>query len=146
MQKLHGFKTLKLKARDIQHLNYAKQLEDLAVRAPNVPRETLSQLLSFSHTMLTEESAALGLADFPIDNLISSITTLNAVPELTTIEFINRFYPYKLFLPLDGQKSVEDTMQSFQISSSTSSAKHATIESISHSSQVPHTVQVSQYI
>ena len=63
--------------------------------APSVDRDTLSQILSFSHTLLTgtqleekiikattlsqcffayfaEESAGLGLPDFPVENLPSA--------------------------------------------------------------------------
>ena len=56
-------------------------------------------MLSLSHTLLTEESSALGLADFPIENIVRGISILNALPELEPADFLNRFYPYKLFLP-----------------------------------------------
>ena len=68
-------------------------------QAPNLNNEEVSRILSFAHTLLTEESAGLGLADFPVENLVRGISILNNVPELPPADFLNRFYPYKLFLP-----------------------------------------------
>ena len=71
----------------MKHLPFGQQLEVLMAAAPSVDRDTLSQILSFSHTLLTgeysvskcspytfdtEESAGLGLPDFPVENLPSA--------------------------------------------------------------------------
>ena len=132
----------RFQARDVQHLPFGQQLDVLISQAPNVDKETLSKILSFSHTMLTEESAALGLSDFPVENLVTGISILNSVPELSPGEFMSRFYPYRLFLPPDGQKSVEDTMQTFHILEKDTMSKRLFIESVSHSSQDPNSVNV----
>ena len=36
---------------------------------PNIDKEAMASVLSFSHTLVTEKSAGLGLLDFPIENL-----------------------------------------------------------------------------
>ena len=132
----------RFQARNIQHLPYSQQLDVIISLAPNVDKEVLSRLLSFSHTLLTEESSGLGLLDFPMENLVAGLPIYNSVPELTALDFISRFYPYKLFLPSDGQKSVEDTLQTFHISSQGNKIKRLSIESVSRSSENPHSVEV----
>ena len=90
----------RFQARDVKHLPFGQQLEVLMAAAPSVDSDTLSQLLSFSHTLLTgkneifiepivsrfssEESAGLGLPDFPVENLPSATRCLTfARPETT---------------------------------------------------------------
>ena len=43
----------RFQARDVKHLPFGQQLEVLMASAPSVDRDTLSQILSFSHTLLT---------------------------------------------------------------------------------------------
>ena len=43
----------RFQARDVKHLPFGQQLEVLMAAAPSVDSDTLSQLLSFSHTLLT---------------------------------------------------------------------------------------------
>ena len=43
----------RFQARDVKHLPFGQQLEVLIASAPSVDRDTLSQILSFSHTLLT---------------------------------------------------------------------------------------------
>ena len=43
----------RFQARDVKHLPFGQQLEVLMAAAPSVDRDTLSQILSFSHTLLT---------------------------------------------------------------------------------------------
>ena len=43
----------RFQARDVKHLPFGQQLEVLMAAAPSVDGDTLSQLLSFSHTLLT---------------------------------------------------------------------------------------------
>ena len=99
----------RFQARDVKHLSYGQQLEVMARLGPNIDKETLASVLSFSHTLVTEESAGLGLLDFPIENLPSLVSLLNQVPTLDVHETITKLYLYKLFLLKGGQKSVEDT-------------------------------------
>ena len=82
----------------------------------------------------------LGLSDFPVSNLISNISILNSVPDLDPRVFMARFYPYNLFLPTEGQKSVEDTLQTFNISKVKTAGM--SVESVSHNSSDPHSVNV----
>jgi len=105
----------RFQARDVRHLPFPQQLEVITEAAPNVDRDLLARLLSFCHTLLTEESAGLGLPDFPMENLHKGVAVLNSVPELEAANVVNGLYPYKLFLPSEGRKSVEDTMETFQI-------------------------------
>ena len=93
----------RFQARDVKHLSYGQQLEVMARLGPNIDKETLASVLSFSHTLVTEESAGLGLLDFPIENLPSLVSLLNQVPTLDVHETITKLYPYKLFLPKDSQ-------------------------------------------
>jgi len=133
----------RFQARDVQHLPYGQQLDILMGKAPNVDKDIISRILSFSHTLLTEESSALGLADFPVENLVRGISILNTVPQLEPADFLNRFYPYKLFLPQEGQKSVEDTFMNFQLTPNTKPKSHfMEIESIARSSESPNSVDV----
>ena len=67
----------RFQARDVRHLSYQQQLQLLQNTAPNVDGATLSQILSFSHTLVTDESSNLGLPDFPVDNLPSLVQLLN---------------------------------------------------------------------
>ena len=123
----------RFQARDVKHLSYGQQLELLMNQGPNIDKETLASLLSFSHTLVTEESAGLGLLDFPIENLPNLVKLLNSVPDLSPYEAITKLYPYKLFLPHDGQKSVEDTLQTFNISPGRSS-QQVTVDSVTRTS------------
>ena len=81
----------------------------------DVDSDALARMLSFCQTMLTEESAGLGLPDFPIENLYKGVAVMNAVPELLPYDVLSSLYPYKLFLSSDGRSSVEGTMETFQL-------------------------------
>ena len=63
-------------------------------------------LLFSSHTLVTEESSGLGLLDFPVENLPHLVTMINTAPSLSVYDAVTKLYPYKLFLPADGQRSV----------------------------------------
>ena len=94
----------------------------------------MSKILSFAHTLLTEEASKLGLPEFPIENLPSAIAALNSAPNLSPTMTVDRLYPYKLFLPTEGCQSVEQTLETFNLSNK--SPQGATsIESISKSGQ-----------
>ena len=123
----------RFQARDVKHLSYGQQLDVLMKLAPNVDKETLASILSFSHTLVTEESSSLGLLDFPVENLPILVKLLGTVPDLNVYEGITKLYPYKLFLPQDGQKSVEDTFQTFNIQPG-KSAQMIQVDSVARSS------------
>ena len=110
----------RFQGRDIRHLPFSEQLKVLQTAGPNVPSTIISQILSFSHTLVTDESSTMGLPDFPVDNLPSLIIMLNNAPNTNPVHAIERLYPYKTFLPTDGIQSVEDTLANFQLIPNTS--------------------------
>ena len=79
----------RFQARDVKHLSYGQQLEVMARLGPNIDKETLASVLSFSHTLVTS-----------IESLVS---LLNQVSMLDVHETITKLYPYKLILPKDSQ-------------------------------------------
>jgi len=132
----------RFQARDVKHTPFHQELEHLCQVAPNIDRETVSQLLSFSHTLLTEESSALGLLDFPVDSLERGMRMLSMVPELGAYNLVNMLYPYKLFLPSEGQKSIEDTLATFNLPQSSNKSQSASLEEVSFSSETPNEAKV----
>ena len=133
----------RFQARDVRHVSYNQQLEMLKELGPRVDSELLSRLLSFSHTLITEESSNLGLPDFPLESLPTAVSLLNSVPGLSLYQVITSLYPYKMFLPQDGQKSVEDTMNTFSIPITPGSSDQLTLESVARSSDQPAEVGVT---
>ena len=106
----------RFQARDIRHLPFKEQLEVLESIGTNLNKDELSRILSFAHTMVTEESANLGLLDFPIENLPPLVAMMNKMADQVPLyQAVNRLYPYKQFLPEEGCKSVEDTLNTFQM-------------------------------
>ena len=89
----------RFQARNIKHIPFSQQIKVLQSIGDNLPDETISQLLSFAHTMTTEESHTLGLLDFPLENMPALIALLNKAPNVPLYDAINRLYPYKAFLP-----------------------------------------------
>ena len=110
----------RFQARDVRGLPFKEQFEVLRSIGPRVPSESISQLLSFAHTMVTDESSNLGLPDFPVENLPTLTSVLNLAPSVPLHEAVNRLYPYKSFLPAEGITSVEDTLSTFQLSGASS--------------------------
>ncbi len=78
--------------------------------APRADQAALGRLLSLAHTLLTEESSGLGLADFPAENLPRAARLMDAAPALAARDVAARLYPHDLFLPEEGKASVEDTL------------------------------------
>ena len=105
----------RFQARNIKQIPFSQQIKLLQSIGDNLPDETISQLLSFAHTMTTEESHTLGLLDFPLENMPALIAMLNQAPNTPLFEAVNRLYPYQAFLPKEGITSVEDTLQTFQL-------------------------------
>ncbi len=102
-------------ARDIRHIPYKEELQLLLSLGPNLTSDTVSRVLSFAHTLLSDESAGLGLPDFPVENLPALISMMNLAPKLCDRDAVFRLYPYNLFLPEDGCQSVEETLSNFQM-------------------------------
>lgn len=140
----------RFQARDIRHLPFKEQLDVLRALGNNLPSQSVSQLLSFAHTMNTDESSNLGLPDFPVENLPALVTMLSMAPNLPLADAIARLYPYKSFLPTDGITSVEETLQTFQLkeqstarcnvvasSSQDSNTTTVTVNDITHKIRTP---------
>ena len=51
----------RFQAKDIRYLPFREQLEVLQPLAPNLPSDNLNKILSFAHTLMTEEASNLGL-------------------------------------------------------------------------------------
>ena len=63
----------------ITELLLQDQLDELYDKAPSVDSHQLAQVLSCASTMITPESASVGLPDFPLDNLTKAAALLEAV-------------------------------------------------------------------
>ena len=55
------------------------QLNELYEAAPSVESHRLAQVLSCASTLVTQESATIGLPDFPLDNLSKLASILEVV-------------------------------------------------------------------
>ena len=55
------------------------QLHELYQTAPSIDSHRLAQMLSCASTLITQESASIGLPDFPLDNLSKAAALLDAV-------------------------------------------------------------------
>lgn len=108
----------RFQARDIYYLPFKDQLQILYSAGSNIPAERISQLLSFATTLCSQESASLGLPDFPADNLTAAIGILNAFPTMSCQRLIERLYPYSVLLGKEGRTAVEDTLKRFELSDS----------------------------
>ncbi|XP_049790817.1 von Willebrand factor A domain-containing protein 8 [Schistocerca nitens] len=105
----------RFQARDIGNRSFKEQLEHLRSLTSNVDPAQISQLLSCCHALLSQESASLGLPDFPADNLPVAVRLQDTFPTMAASEVLYRLYPYKSFLPAEGVSAVEDVLQTFQM-------------------------------
>ncbi|XP_071482388.1 von Willebrand factor A domain-containing protein 8-like [Diadema antillarum] len=105
----------RFQARDVNPVTFRDHLQLLTESGQSVPSERLSQLLSFATTLRTEEVASLGLPDFPLDNLENLVRILNAVPSASLHRLLHQLYPYEVFLGKEGQDSVLDALQKFEL-------------------------------
>ncbi|XP_078484002.1 von Willebrand factor A domain-containing protein 8 isoform X2 [Ciona intestinalis] len=62
----------RFQARDVYHLGFSDQLEELYKTAPSVNETLLAETLSCASALVTQDSANLGLPHFPLDNLIKA--------------------------------------------------------------------------
>ncbi|XP_054993034.1 von Willebrand factor A domain-containing protein 8 [Sorex araneus] len=105
----------RFQARDIYYLPFRDQLKLLYSLGPNVSAEKVSQLLSFATTLCSQESATLGLPDFPLDSLPAAVQILNSFPMMSIEHAIQWLYPYTLLLGHEGKMAVEDVLKRFEL-------------------------------
>ncbi|XP_060732399.1 von Willebrand factor A domain-containing protein 8 [Tachysurus vachellii] len=105
----------RFQARDVYYLPFKDQLEILYSLGPNVKAERVSQLLSCATTLCSQESANLGLPDFPVDNLPSAVKMLNMFPMLSAQQLLQRLYPYETMLGKEGRNAVEGVFSRFEL-------------------------------
>ncbi|XP_042338423.1 von Willebrand factor A domain-containing protein 8-like, partial [Plectropomus leopardus] len=105
----------RFQARDIYYLPFKDQLELLYTVGPNIAAERVSQLLSLATTLCSQESANLGLPDFPVDNLPPALSVLNAFPMLSSQQLVQRLYPYNSIMGKDGRRAVEGVLSRFEL-------------------------------
>uniref|UniRef100_A0A8B9HSU4 von Willebrand factor A domain containing 8 n=1 Tax=Astyanax mexicanus TaxID=7994 RepID=A0A8B9HSU4_ASTMX len=105
----------RFQARDIYYLPFKDQLELLYSTGQNVPAERVSQLLSCATTLCSQESATLGLPDFPVDNLPPAVKVLDLFPMLSAQQLIQRLYPYEAMLNKEGCNAVEGVLSRFEL-------------------------------
>ncbi|XP_017778440.1 PREDICTED: von Willebrand factor A domain-containing protein 8 [Nicrophorus vespilloides] len=104
----------RFQARDVNINNYQEWLQELKTIAPGASVAKLEQLLSAAFGLISKESSALGLPDFPIDNLPFAAKLLEKNPRVSVYDILYRMYPYKIFLK-DGFNSIESLLASFQV-------------------------------
>ncbi|CAH0553600.1 unnamed protein product [Brassicogethes aeneus] len=104
----------RFQARDVNINSYQEWYKHLQQIAPNAPGDKLDRILSCAFALLTKESLALGLPDFPIYNLEIAAKILEQNPSLTPYEIIYRLYPYKTFMK-DGVNHLENLLQKFDV-------------------------------
>ncbi|KAG7467129.1 hypothetical protein MATL_G00150010 [Megalops atlanticus] len=105
----------RFQARDVYYLPFKDQLEVLYSFGPNVAAERVSQLLSFATTLCSQESAGLGLPDFPVDSLPAALRVLDLFPMLSSQQLVQRLYPYEAMLGKEGRTAVENTLSRFEL-------------------------------
>ncbi|XP_077584586.1 von Willebrand factor A domain-containing protein 8 [Stigmatopora nigra] len=105
----------RFQARDIYYLPFKDQLELLYAAGPTVAAQRVSQLLSLATTLCSQESANLGLPDFPVDNLLPGLHVLNVFPTMSSQRLVQRLYPYQSMLGEDGRSSVESVLSKFEL-------------------------------
>ncbi|KAK3543698.1 hypothetical protein QTP70_027205 [Hemibagrus guttatus] len=105
----------RFQARDVYYLPFKDQLEILYSVGPNVKAERVSQFLSCATTLCSQESANLGLPDFPVDNLPSAMKVLDLFPMLSAQQLLQRLYPYETMLGKEGRNAVEGVLSRFEL-------------------------------
>jgi len=108
----------RFQARDIFHIPFGDQLEQMYKTAPSIDTNTLANILSCATTLVTQDSASLGLPDFPLHNISKTVPIIEAIPSYPVSRLLSRMYPYQLLLNKDGIQAVEDTYKTFEVPSS----------------------------
>lgn len=117
----------RFQARNIIPPTYHECMESLTTKYPSIPQEKLTKLLSSVYALLSPESAAIGLPDFPVDNLHIIAKLLENFPWLTVRDAFERIYPFNTFLPKEGKQAVEDILSSFNV---TEELQNTNLESV----------------
>lgn len=89
-------------------------LKELKEIAPNAPEDKLQLILNAAYALLSKESLALGIPDFPIDSLQLAAIMLHQNPKLSVFNLLYRLYPYKIFLK-DGIQQLESLLTSIKV-------------------------------
>uniref|UniRef100_A0A1B6BXM8 VWFA domain-containing protein n=1 Tax=Clastoptera arizonana TaxID=38151 RepID=A0A1B6BXM8_9HEMI len=105
----------RFQARNVSTPSYKDTFDLLAANYPTVPQDKLSQLLSCAFALMSPESQALGLPDFPGDNLHIAAQLLAYFPWYSVRDAVKKLYPYETLLNTEGQRAVEDILNSFRI-------------------------------
>ncbi|XP_065352663.1 von Willebrand factor A domain-containing protein 8 isoform X2 [Cloeon dipterum] len=105
----------RFQARDVTGLTYQAQVSDLTGRFPGADPSKLAQLVSCAHALLSAESEAQSLPDFPADNLSAAAQLLELFPGLSVHEVFHRLYPFPLFLAKEGGASVREILGSLRV-------------------------------
>nr|XP_045609178.1 von Willebrand factor A domain-containing protein 8-like isoform X1 [Procambarus clarkii]XP_045609179.1 von Willebrand factor A domain-containing protein 8-like isoform X1 [Procambarus clarkii] len=112
----------RFQAREISNLPFKEVLEEILERHEGVESELATRTLSLALTLITQQSKALGLPDFPIDNIHSIMAIMSKYPMTEPSNLILRLYPYHAFLPQETYKSVEDVFSTFGFNTSQKSS------------------------
>uniref|UniRef100_A0A1Y1MII6 von Willebrand factor A domain-containing protein 8 n=1 Tax=Photinus pyralis TaxID=7054 RepID=A0A1Y1MII6_PHOPY len=104
----------RFQARDISSSSYQELFELLQLLGPNLSKESLDQILSVAIGLTSKESTALGLPDFPIDNLHLIVRIMNNHPDLSVYNAVYRLYPYNT-ISKEAASAVETLLSKFSI-------------------------------
>lgn len=105
----------RFQARDVFHIPFGDQLEQMYRTAPSIDTNTLANLLSCATTLVTQDSASLGLPDFPLHNISKVVPIIEKIPSYPVSRLLSRMYPYQLLLNKEGVQAVEDTYKTFEV-------------------------------
>ncbi|XP_062313090.1 von Willebrand factor A domain-containing protein 8 [Osmerus eperlanus] len=133
----------RFQARDIYYQPFKDQLELLYSVGPNIPAERVSQLLSLATTLCSQESATLGLPDFPVDNLPAALKILDAFPMLSSQQLVHRLYPYSSMLGKEGRTAVEGALGRFELLDSRSQPAPSSVLKVAPASEAGGQAEVT---
>ncbi|XP_025833550.1 von Willebrand factor A domain-containing protein 8 [Agrilus planipennis] len=106
----------RFQARNVDVDTYQEYLSLLKDIAPTLPFQKIESLVSAAFALNSKESLAMGLPDFPVENLKFAVKILENNPGVTVHDVISYLYPYYL-LPKSSIKSVEILLEQFKIMS-----------------------------
>uniref|UniRef100_A0A0K2VIZ0 Sulfhydryl oxidase n=1 Tax=Lepeophtheirus salmonis TaxID=72036 RepID=A0A0K2VIZ0_LEPSM len=106
----------RFQARDVHQYGYKEQIESYGSGSP-----VFAQILSFAHTLMTDEVSSIGLPDLPLENMEYISQILANAPSTSPHSLVTRLYPYEIILTNDLQKHVIDTLATFNINNDNNS-------------------------
>ncbi|KFM72906.1 hypothetical protein X975_02246, partial [Stegodyphus mimosarum] len=119
----------RFQARFVQ-LNFEDQISEFSDQHYKISKDALKNFLSACYTFVSNESAALGLPKFPIENLYTALELLNKFPNLPMECVIKWMYPYSV-LSEEAQKAVLHTLKTFAVNPQKSRTNVKVIENAS---------------